>query len=185
MYGTSIAQGGCVSRPGMLYSNILSRWLDIEFINQGYSGSAMLEEKMGEIIGQIKNQKLLIVDAEANAGCNLTMKNNLEKFIRSYIKYSPNVPILFVSRCLFSLDLYDTSRVELKNYYRNFVKKLIKKLKSEGHRVFYLDGDKFFKDEKLNFSEFTVDGVHPTDLGNYMIAKHHFKCINKILNIKK
>ena len=25
VYGTSITQGGCVSRPGMLYSSILSR----------------------------------------------------------------------------------------------------------------------------------------------------------------
>lgn len=183
LYGTSIAQGGCVSRPGMLYSNILSRWLNIEFINQGYSGSAMLEEKVGEIIGNIKNQKLLIIDAEANAGCTKIMEQNLENFIRSYKKFAPTTPILLVSRCLFALDLYDLSRVELRNYYKKFIKNLIKKLKKEGHEIYFLDGDKFFKDNKINFTEFTVDGVHATDLGSYMMAKHHYKCIKKILDL--
>ena len=183
LYGTSIAQGGCVSRPGMMYSNILSRWLDIEFINQGYSGSAMLEEKMGEIIGKIKNQRLLIIDAEANAGCDLTMMQNLEKFIRAYKKYSLNVPILLVSRCLFNLDLYDKTRINLRKNYKRFIKNLIKKLKLEGHHIYFLDGDKFFKDNKFNFTEFTVDGVHPTDLGNYMMAKHHYNSIKNILEL--
>ena len=181
LYGTSIAQGGCVSRPGLMYSNILSRWLDIEFINQGYSGSAMLEPIMGEFMGQFNNQKLLIIDAEANAGCDMTMEQNLEQFIRNYKKYSPNTPILIVSRCLFNLDLFVDEKVELNIHYKKYIKKLIKKLKDEGHQVCFLDGSKFFKDKKFNYSEFTVDGVHPTDFGNYLFAKYHYEAIKKIL----
>ena len=44
----------------------------------------MLEPIMGDIIGRVKNQKLLIIDAEANAGCDLTMEKNLEDFILNY-----------------------------------------------------------------------------------------------------
>ena len=179
IYGTSIAQGGCVSRPGLMYSNILSRWLDIEVYNQGYSGSAMLEPIMGDIVGRIKNQKLLIIDAEANAGCDLTMANNLESFILNYKNHNPKTPILLVSRCLFALDRYDLKRVELRNYYKTFVKNLIEKFK--GHEIYFLDGDEFFNGFKLNFTEFTVDGVHPTDFGNYLIAKYHYDAIKKIL----
>ena len=89
IYGTSIAQGGCVSRPGLMYSNVLSRWLDIEVYNQGYSGSAMLEPVMGDILGRVSNPKLLIIDAEANAGCDLTMEKNLETFILNYKNHHP------------------------------------------------------------------------------------------------
>jgi hypothetical protein len=39
VYGTSITQGGCASRPGMVYTNILSRALNLEFINLGFSGN--------------------------------------------------------------------------------------------------------------------------------------------------
>lgn len=182
LYGTSIAQGGCVSRPGIMYSNILSRWLDMEFINHGYSGSAMLEPIMGDIIGKINNQKLLIIDAEANAGYDMTMQKNLEHFIENYKKHCPTVPILLVSRCLFNLDLFDNKKVELNKYYEKFLKNVVRKLRTKGHKVYFLNGNKFFKNKDLNFSEFTVDGVHPTDFGNYLFAKHHYKVIKKILN---
>ena len=182
LYGTSIAQGGCVSRPGMMYSNILSRWLDIEVYNQGYSGSAMLEPIMGDIIGRVPEQKLFIIDAEANAGCDLTMEKNLEMFINNYKKHYPYVPILLVSRCLFNLDRFNEDRVKLKNYYKVFVKNLIDKYKKLGYEMYFLDGDHFFDGYKLNYTEFTVDGVHPTDFGNFLIAKHHYEIIKKILN---
>lgn len=183
IYGTSIAQGGCVSRPGLMYSNILSRWLEMEVYNQGYSGSAMLEPLMGNILGRISNQKLLVIDAEANAGCdyNYIMEKNLDEFILEYKKHQPDVPILLVSRMLFSLDCYDIERVELRKYYKEFTCKLIKKYQSMGHKIYFLDGDNFFKGFKLNFTEFTVDGVHPTDFGNYLIAKAHYDKICDIL----
>jgi len=38
IYGTSITQGGCASRPGMAWTNILSRRINREFINLGFSG---------------------------------------------------------------------------------------------------------------------------------------------------
>ena len=38
-YGTSIAQGGCASRPGMAFTAMLDRMLDRPIINLGFSGS--------------------------------------------------------------------------------------------------------------------------------------------------
>ncbi|MBO5821937.1 MAG: hypothetical protein J6R86_02880, partial [Lentisphaeria bacterium] len=38
VYGTSIQQGGCASRPGMCHTNIMSRMLNRPFINLGFSG---------------------------------------------------------------------------------------------------------------------------------------------------
>lgn len=183
LYGTSIAQGGCVSRPGLMYSNILSRWLDMEVYNQGYSGSAMLEPIMAEFIGKITNPKLLIIDAEANAGVDLTMEKNLDLFIQIYKQYHPDVPILLVSRCLFNLDLFNEERINLKKYYKNFIDNLIVKYKNKGYEMFYLDGDEFFSGHKFHFTEFTVDGIHPTDFGNYLIALKHYEMIKKIIKI--
>ena len=40
-YGTSILQGGCASRPGMAHTNIISRRLNRECINLGFSGNAL------------------------------------------------------------------------------------------------------------------------------------------------
>lgn len=52
VYGTSIAQGGCVSRPGMLFTSILSRALEKEVLNYGFSGSAFAEREIAEIIAK-------------------------------------------------------------------------------------------------------------------------------------
>ena len=43
MYGTSILQGGCASRPGMAHTNILARRFNRTVINLGFSGNAFLE----------------------------------------------------------------------------------------------------------------------------------------------
>jgi len=42
-YGTSITQGGCASRPGMAHTNIISRKLDVDCINYGFSGNGRME----------------------------------------------------------------------------------------------------------------------------------------------
>ncbi|MBI5011022.1 MAG: SGNH/GDSL hydrolase family protein, partial [Bacteroidia bacterium] len=47
-YGSSIAQGGCASRPGMLFTNILARKLDRPFINMGFSGNGTFDLSVGD-----------------------------------------------------------------------------------------------------------------------------------------
>lgn len=44
IYGTSIAQGACASRPGMAWANILQRKLDMPIVNLGFSGNGQLDE---------------------------------------------------------------------------------------------------------------------------------------------
>ena len=51
-YGTSITQGGCVSRPGLAYPSQVALKLDCDFVNLGFSGSAKAET---EIIEYLKN----------------------------------------------------------------------------------------------------------------------------------
>ena len=181
VYGTSITQGGCVSRPGMAYTNILSRWLDMEVYNQGYSGAAMLEDMMGDFIGQVEQQKLLVIDAEANAGWTMKMEENLENFILTYKKHQPDVPILLVSRCLFNCDRFDDEHINLRNYYKKLYQNLIDKFNNLGYEMHFLNGDDYFEGFKLNYTEFTVDGIHPNDFGSYLIAKHYFDAIKNIL----
>ena len=43
-YGSSITQGGCASRPGNCYPNIISAKLNCDHINLGFSGSARAED---------------------------------------------------------------------------------------------------------------------------------------------
>ena len=67
-YGTSITQGGCANRPGMSYTNILSRMLGAECINLGFSGNGKGEPELARSISMIERAGLVVLDYEGN--CN-------------------------------------------------------------------------------------------------------------------
>lgn len=45
-YGTSITQGGCASRPGMVHTALLGRRLDRPVINLGFSGNGKMDPEL-------------------------------------------------------------------------------------------------------------------------------------------
>lgn len=53
MYGTSILEGGCASRPGMAFTNILVRRLDRTVINLGFSGNAHLDMEIAQLMAGV------------------------------------------------------------------------------------------------------------------------------------
>ncbi len=166
IYGTSITQGGCVSRPGMLFSNILSRKLDVEFVNLGFSGNGKGEPELAQLINQISDTNLIILDYEANAG--ETIKNTLEQFINILRKKHPVTPILIVSKIRYADESDGSSGYKQLISNRDFQRDLIKDRKSKGDKnIYFLDGSTILGDD---YYECTVDGVHPSDLGSYRIA---------------
>src|SRR5690606_23832370 len=52
-YGTSITQGGCASRTGMVHTAILGRWLDCGVINLGFSGNGKMEPEMADLLAEL------------------------------------------------------------------------------------------------------------------------------------
>ncbi len=52
LYGTSIAQGACASRPAMAWGTILQRSLDYPLINLGFSGNGKLAKEVLQFIGE-------------------------------------------------------------------------------------------------------------------------------------
>ena len=64
VYGTSITQGGCASRPGMSYTNILVRELNREVINLGFSGNGQLDYEIAELMATRKDPNTPILFIE-------------------------------------------------------------------------------------------------------------------------
>src|SRR5262249_47654418 len=52
-WGTSITQGGCASRPGMVHTAILGRRLDRPVINLGFSGNGKMEPEMADLLAEL------------------------------------------------------------------------------------------------------------------------------------
>lgn len=153
IYGTSISQGGCATRPGMSYSNILDRKTNYELINLGFSGSAHLEPKMADILNEVE-MKYLILEVEAN-NTSAGLASKLEIFINR-LKVEN---IILISHFPISMSLIkEEVKAEIN---KNF--EFQKSIKN----VTFIDGKKLL--EELDYDE-TVDGVHLTDLGFWMVA---------------
>ena len=180
IYGTSVTQGGCAARPGMSFTNILSRKLDKEFINLGFSGSGLGEKELADIINLIDDVDLIILDYEANGGATGDMKNNLEPFIDTLRNKSKTVPILVLSKIPFSVDAFNKKGMDHRKFYYDFQKDMVaKKIKEGDKHIYFLDGNNLFGN--VDVDEMTVDGYHPTDLGFYMMAKNLEKPIKNLL----
>ncbi|MCD7916508.1 MAG: SGNH/GDSL hydrolase family protein [Tannerellaceae bacterium] len=96
LYGTSIAQGGCVSRAGMAWSTILQRSLGYPLINAGFSGNGRLEPEVLALIAET-DARLYLLDCLPN----LTLEDEEEVYQRilkvvKQIREKRSAPVLLI-----------------------------------------------------------------------------------------
>ena len=181
VYGTSITQGGCASRPGMAWTNILSRRLNVEFINLGFSGSGRGEPEVARAIAAIPDPALLILDYEANAGPE-GLRETLGPFIDILRATHPATGILVVSRIRFAGDRVHEAQRRARQATLRYQRNAVRRLRALGDQnVFFQDGSRLLgsRDE-----EGTVDGVHPNDLGFHDIADGLTPVVRRLLQRK-
>ncbi|MCI5744842.1 MAG: SGNH/GDSL hydrolase family protein [Erysipelotrichaceae bacterium] len=183
IYGTSITQGGCASRPGMSFTNILSRNLDVEFINLGFSGSGLGEANMAHIISNIDDACMYILDYDANGGATGDMKENLAPFIDILRSKHKNTPIIVISKPLFSNMVFLKNENDKRNFFKDLQRNEVEKRKENGDKnIYFIDGSSLLP--LSIYDECFVDGIHPTDLGFFFIAKKLTPILRKILHNK-
>lgn len=180
VYGTSITQGGCASRPGMAYTNILSRKLNREFLNYGFSGNGKCEAEMAHILAEIADPALFIIDCEANcSGTPETFAARLPEFIRILREKHPVMPILVVSKIRYLRDAHPIIAQSYDDVNRIMQMTVVGECRKAGDdNIWFYDGADMLRDD---FDECTVDGVHPTDLGFYRMAEALYLPVLNIL----
>ncbi len=161
-YGSSITQGGCASRPGNAYANILSRKYDFDFINLGFSGSGMGEPAIAEYIAEL-DMSAFIYDYDYNAPNAEHLKKTHKPMFDTIRKAHPNIPIIIMSMPKLSLSESCIHRKEI-------IKETYDIAKSGGDKnVYFIPGDEIFK--IFGNDSCTVDGCHPNDLGFMCMAE--------------
>lgn len=179
-YGTSILQGGCASRPGMAYTNILSRTLNREIINLGFSGNGKGEANMAKLIREIEDPACLVLDYEPNCVSTALYKETLPRFIQLYREVHAEVPILVISKYPYAHEIVNPALREDRLERLSFQKQLIQQLQEAGdQRLYFYDGTDLLGE---NGHEKTVDGSHATDLGFMSIAEKLTPILQKIVS---
>ncbi|MCD7976779.1 MAG: SGNH/GDSL hydrolase family protein [Tannerellaceae bacterium] len=179
LYGTSIAQGGCVSRAGMAWATILQRSLDYPLINAGFSGNGRLEPEVLDLITEIE-ARLYILDCLPN----LTQENEEEIYHRivqavKQIRNKQAAPILLIEHLGYSNmgthSLYAAS-VEKVN---KASKRAYETLRQEGIPALYY----LTREELAIPADGWVDHIHPNEWGMQAQARAVEKKAREILHI--
>nr|MBQ4320402.1 SGNH/GDSL hydrolase family protein [Clostridia bacterium] len=187
VYGGSIDQGGCANRPGMAYTNILSRWLNREFINLGFSGNGKAEEEVAVSIAEIDGVDMFIINTAGNCPDDVWLKERMPRFIEVLRERYPDVPILIWQLADFTKLAYDKPAHDIfyaKLAVEEWVYNTRRAAGDNNIHIARMEYTDSFMGHDLS-RETTVDGVHPTDLGFAETAKKLYPIITKLLNINK
>ena len=170
-YGSSITQGGCASRPGNSYESIISRRLNTDYVNLGFSGSARGENEIAEYISRL-DMSAFVYDYDHNAPTAEHLKKTHEKMFELIRKSNPDLPIILLSRPKFSLTEDEETRLNIiRATYRNAIER------KDGN-VYLIDGRALMRTAE---DEGTVDNCHPNDLGFMSMADEIGGLLKKIL----
>lgn len=159
-YGSSITQGGCASRPGNSYQGFLSRWLNIDHLNLGFSGNAHGERVMAEYIASL-DMAAFVLDYDHNAPTVEHLASTHKPFFDVIRAAHPNLPIIMMGRPICDLLPDDARTAVIRATYDAAI--------AAGDRNVYLvTGCRLMA---LAGDEGTVDHCHPTDLGFFSMAR--------------
>lgn len=179
LYGTSIAQGACASRPGMAWSNILQRSLGYPLINLGFSGNGKLEPEVLQFVSE-PDARLFILDCLPN----LTGKSEAEVIdlvvsaVRQ-LRQSHATPILLVEHAGYSNAPTDSSQYHSYAQVNQASRKAYEVLQTEQIKELY-----YLSHSELHLpADAWVDYVHPSDLGMQQQAVAVERKVREILHI--
>ncbi len=173
-YGTSITQGGCASRPGMVYTSIISRALQKECINLGFSGNARMDKALAEIVARVDADQY-VIDCLEN--CTLKVMQDSAWYFLTYLaKKRPDAPIYLVEHIWFSHALVNKpvhDQIAEKNAYW---REIYEKLRAAGYDNFrYIPADNLTDPD----GEGAVDGCHQTDLGFLRMSEEFLRYLRR------
>lgn len=181
VYGTSIAQGACASRPGMAWTNILGRKLGYPVVNLGFSGNGRLEPEVLKFVTDIV-AKIYVLDCLPNLSPNKTnteseIKKRLRKSIQHIRSKRPEAKILLAQHAGYSDGEVDGNRRGVYETLNKWTTDVFIELERNGMRNLYM----LTKNEINLSNDAFVDGTHPTDFGMEQYAKAYAIKLNGIL----
>ena len=180
IYGTSITQGGCATRPGMSYANILERKLNREIINLGFSGNGKLDYEIAEIMSERQDAAMFVLDFIPNVHAS-EITEKLSTFIQILRSKNPATPIVLVETVIFPHALFDQNTYEVVTLKNKTLHKEFRALQRRGDKnIHYITTSNLIGSD----GEATVDGVHFTDLGFLRFANEVSPIIEKLIQNK-
>jgi CubicO group peptidase (beta-lactamase class C family)/lysophospholipase L1-like esterase len=160
IYGTSITQGCCASRPGMAYPAMLGRRLDEPVINLGFSGNGKAEPEIARLLAEL-DAAVFVLDALPN----LTPAQVVERmpaFIDTIRAARPRTPIVLVEHLPYPNLRFRASKAADVATANASLRRIYDERRKAGDRYLTLVSSATLLGDD---GDGTVDDSHPTELG--------------------
>jgi hypothetical protein len=164
-YGSSIVHGTAATRPGYIYPAIISRELNIDFRNIGFSGQAKGEKALAKWMSELP-MSVFVCDYDHNAPTVEHLEATHYPLYEAIREKNPDVPYIMVTRPDYWTLINDQETI-LKR--RDVIMSSYLKARAAGDKnVYFIDGLSF--NVAPHKYEMSVDGVHPNDAGFIRMA---------------
>ena len=175
-YGSSIVHGTAASRPGNIYPAMLSRELNLDFRNMGFSGNAKGEPVLAEYLATLP-MSVFVCDYDHNAPTAEHLEETHYQFYEIIREKNPEVPYIMITRPNYWTMIRVQDQI-LKR--RDIIMRSYLRARDNGDQnVYFIDGMSF--NVYPHQYEMTVDHVHPNDAGFIRMADEIGTVIRHVL----
>lgn len=175
-YGSSITQGGCASKPGDDYINRLSRMLDTDYINLGFSGSAKGETVMADYLAE-QNPSVFVMDYDHNAPNAQHLKQTHYALYDTFRKKHPGTPIVMM--LMPTVEGYESRPWNASR--RAVILESYERARASGDENVYLVDCYGVFGKAVGGECGTVDDCHPDSLGFLRMAEAVYPLLKQLL----
>jgi lysophospholipase L1-like esterase len=166
VYGTSIVQGGCASRPGLAYPAIVGRMLNRATINLGFSGNGQAEPEVAALLAEL-DPAVYVLDCLPNLQGPQVLER-LGPLVEIIRAARPGTPVILLENIVYQDAWLKAARLERQESSNAALQTVFRQLQEAGVTgLHYVQGEALLGDD----GEGTVDGTHPNDLGFMRMAE--------------
>ncbi len=180
-YGSSITQGGCAENPGLSFQSIVSRRLNVDHVNLGFSGNGLGEPAVAQALAEI-DASVYVLDYWANPSVEV-YRDTLPGLVEILRAKHPKTPVLLTGPFYFSKERVDGGLAKKQDEKRKVARDFVKACSKKGDKnIYYVDGSEMLSSEQV---EGLVDGVHGNSLGFYFCANGLEPHLRKALGLRR
>jgi hypothetical protein len=178
-YGSSITQGAQTSNPGMPFPSVLGRWLDMDFINLGFSGNGKGEPALAHAVAEI-DAACFVLDYWANPTPE-QFKDTLPGFVDIIRAKHPDTPIIipgpYYNPSEITASRAGGYQIEKRQYAPTFV--AVRRASGDAN-IHYVEG---FSLISPDHADALADARHPNSYGMFLYARGLEPMLRKVLHL--
>ena len=172
-YGSSIVHGTAATRPGTIYPAMISREMNLDFRNIGFSGMARGEKALAEWMASLP-MSVFVCDYDHNAPDAAHLEATHYALYETIRAKNPDVPYILVTRPdYWTLPIEQEAILQRRDV---IMKSYLKAREAGDKNVYFIDGSELCPD-----NDTTVDDCHPNDYGFKCMADRLIRELEKII----